>query len=185
MRRPQAAAKSEEKRGRFGDAVSIRARPAEAEGRALPGRWAGDLLLGRGPSQIATLVERASRHVRLVRLAGRDSPSVTDALIDRAKSLPANLMQTLTWDQGKEMASHRRFTLATDVKVCFCDPASPWQRGSNENTNGLLRQYLPKGMNPANQTQQDLDEVATSLNPRPRKTLAFETPNDRLQSLMQ
>ena len=149
MRRPQAAAKSAERRGRFGDAVSIRERPAEAEDRALPGHWEGDLLLGRGHSQIATLVERATRYVLLVRLSGRDSASVTDALIERAKSLPANLMQTLTWDQGKEMASHRRFTLATDVKVSFCDPASPWQplaalgspwqRGSNENSNGVLR----------------------------------------------
>ena len=185
MRRPQAAAKSEERRGRFGDAVSIRERPAEAGDRALPGHWEGDLLLGRGHSQIATLVERATRYVLLVRLSGRDSASVTDALIERAKSLPANLMQTLTWDQGKEMASHGRFTLATDVKVYFCDPASPWQRGSNENTNGLLRQYFPKGMNLANLSQDDLDEVATSLNTRPRKTLAFATPEDTLRHLMQ
>ena len=128
---------------------------------------------------------RAARYVMLVRLAGRDSASVTDALIDRVTTLPANLMQTLTWDQGKEMASHRRFTLATDVKVFFCDPASPWQRGRNENTNGLLRQYFPKGTSLASVTQEDLDAVALSLNTRPRKTLEFQTPADRLQALMQ
>lgn len=185
MRRPKAAARSHEKRGRFSDAVSIRERPPEVEDRALPGHWEGDLLLGRGRSQIATLVERASRYVILVRLEGRDSISVTDALIDRARALPETLRQSLTWDRGKEMAAHKRFTLATDIKVYFCDPASPWQRGSNENTNGLLRQYFPKGTSLAHVSQADLDTVATELNQRPRKTLDFKTPEDTLNQMMQ
>lgn len=184
MRRPHSVAPDAEKRGRFGDAVSIRERPAEVADRALPGHWEGDLLLGRGRSQIATLVERHSRYVMLVRLTGRDSLSVVDALIDAARSLPAGLMQTLTWDNGKEMAGHRRFTLATEVKVYFCDPASPWQRGSNENTNGLLREYFPKGMSLASVGQAELDEVALSLNTRPRQTLGFQTPAATLDKAM-
>ena len=184
MRRPHATLPDMEKRGRFGDAVSIRERPAEAEDRALPGHWEGDLLLGRGRSQIATLVERHSRFVLLVRLEGRDTVSVVDALIEAARTLPQGLMQTLTWDQGKEMAGHRRFSLATDVKVYFCDPASPWQRGSNENTNGLLREYYPKGMSLAAVSQAELDETARSLNSRPRKTLGFHTPADTLTKAM-
>jgi IS30 family transposase len=185
MRRPHAKTPDAERRGRFGDAVSIRERPAEVEDRALPGHWEGDLLLGRGRSQIATLVERHSRYVLLVRLEGRDTVSVVDALIDAARSLPEGLMQSLTWDNGKEMAGHRRFTLATDAMVYFCDPRSPWQRGSNENTNGLLREYFPKGMSLATVSQAELDQVATSLNTRPRQTLGFQTPAAILAKAMQ
>jgi len=184
MRRPHSVAPDAEKRGRFGDAVGIRERPAEVADRALPGHWEGDLLLGRGRSQIATLVERHSRYVMLLRLEGRDSLSVVDALIALARTLPAGLMQTLTWDQGKEMAGHRRFSLATDVRVYFCDPASPWQRGSNENTNGLLREYYPKGMSLATVSQAELDETAVSLNTRPRQTLGFQTPAAILEKAM-
>jgi IS30 family transposase len=162
--------------GRILDAVSIASRPATAADRAIPGHWEGDLLVGTPSSQIATLVERRSRYVILVRVAGRDTQSVVQALTRRVRQLPRGLMQSLTWDRGTEMAGHRAFTVATDIQVYFCDPRSPWQRGSNENTNGLLRQYFPKGFDLSNVTQRQLDAVAQKLNTRPRLTLNWETP---------
>lgn len=163
-------------RGRVVDGIPISMRPAEAADRAVPGHWEGDMLAGGRNSQIATLVERRSRFVMLVRLKGRDTLTVTQALADRIQELPQHLKRSLTWDRGREMAQHKAFTVATDVQVYFCDPQSPWQRGSNENTNGLLRQYFPKGMDLSNVTQQELDQVALKLNTRPRKTLNWETP---------
>jgi len=160
-------------------AISIRERPADVEDRAVPGHWEGDLLFGGRNSQIATLVERWSRYVVLVKLDSRDSETVVNALIKQADKLPRELYRSLTWDRGSEMAQHHRFTLATDIKVYFCDPYNPWQRGSNENTNGLLRQYFPKGMDLSGFTQAQLDAVARRLNGRPRKTLNYETPAER------
>ena len=165
--------------GRIVDAVSIRERPAEVEDRAVPGHWEGDLLCGTKDSQIATLVERHSRYVMLVRVPSKDSKTVVNALIKQAHKLPRELYKSLTWDRGSEMAGHKRFSLATDIKVYFCDPQSPWQRGSNENTNGLLRQYFPKGMDLSNVHQNRLNAVARQLNERPRETLHFETPAER------
>jgi IS30 family transposase len=165
--------------GRITDAVSIRERPAAAEDRAVPGHWEGDLLFGSKNSQIATLVERQSRYVMLAKVAGKDTQTVVSALIKHAQKLPHELYQSLTWDRGKEMADHERFTLATDIKVYFCDPQSPWQRGSNENTNGLLRQYLPKGIDLSAHSQSKLNAIARRLNERPRKTLSYETPAER------
>jgi len=165
--------------GRIVDAVSIRERPAEVEDRAVPGHWEGDLLCGTKDSQIATLVERHSRYVMLVRVPSKDSKTVVNALIRQAHKLPRELYKSLTWDRGSEMANHKRFSLATDIKVYFCDPQSPWQRGSNENTNGLLRQYFPKGMDLSNVHQNRLNAVARQLNERPRETLHFETPAER------
>ena len=165
--------------GRITDAVSIRERPAAAEDRALPGHWEGDLLFGTKNSQIATLVERQSRYVMLAKVASKDTATVVNALIKHAHKLPHELYQSLTWDRGKEMADHQRFTLATDIKVYFCDPQSPWQRGSNENTNGLLRQYFPKGIDLSAYSQAKLNAVARRLNERPRKTLNYETPAER------
>ncbi|MBU1397047.1 MAG: IS30 family transposase, partial [Gammaproteobacteria bacterium] len=144
-----------------------------------PGHWEGDLLFGNSNSQIATLVERHSRYVMLVKVTGKDTETVINALIKHARKLPQELYKTLTWDRGKEMAAHQRFTLATDVKVYFCDPQSPWQRGSNENTNGLLRQYLPKGTDISAYSQAQLNGLARRLNDRPRKTLNYETPAER------
>ena len=166
------------KQGQIIDAVSIRQRPAEVEDRAVPGHWEGDLLAGAGNSYIATLVERHSRYTALVQVSGKDTDIVVSALIAQVRKLPANLMNTLTWDRGCELAQHKRFTVATDVQVYFCDPRSPWQRGSNENTNGLLRQYFPKGMDLSGYTQRELDAVAKKLNTRPRMTLDFATPAD-------
>ena len=162
------------------DAVAISARPPESADRAIPGHWEGDLLAGSGQSYIATLVERASRFVVLVKVDGKDSATVVNALIRRVRRLPAGLMASLTWDRGSEMAQHQRFTVATDVAVYFCDPYSPWQRGSNENTNGLLRQYFPKGTDVSRYTQRQLDAVAVKLNARPRQTLGFQTPAEFL-----
>jgi IS30 family transposase len=162
------------------DPVSIRERPAEAEDRAVPGHWEGDLIAGSRNSHIATLVERSSRFVMLVRVENRETATVVSALTRHVQQLPAGVMTTLTWDQGKEMAAHKRFTVATDVQVYFCDPRSPWQRGSNENTNGLLRQYFPKGTDLSGYTQDQLDAVADRLNTRPRKTLGYSTPADTL-----
>jgi IS30 family transposase len=170
-------------KGRVGglvDAVSIRERPAEAEDRAVPGHWEGDLIAGSRNSHIATLVERSSRFLMLVRVENRETATVVSALTRHVQQLPAGVMATLTWDQGKEMAAHKRFTVATDVQVYFCDPRSPWQRGSNENTNGLLRQYFPKGTDLSGFTQEQLDAVADRLNTRPRKTLGYRTPADTL-----
>jgi IS30 family transposase len=165
--------------GQIVDAVSIRERPAEVEDRAVPGHWEGDLLCGTKDSQIATLVERHSRYVMLVRVPSKDSKTVVNALIKQAHKLPRELYKSLTWDRGSEMAEHKRFSLATDINVYFCDPQHPWQRGSNENTNGLLRQYFPKGMDLSNVHQNRLNAVARQLNERPRETLHFETPAER------
>ncbi|MCX4537711.1 IS30 family transposase [Streptomyces sp. NBC_01669] len=180
MRRSKNASTAGQQRGCIRDAVSIRERPAEAEDRAVPGHWEGDLITGAKNSHIATLVERHSRYVMLVRVAGKDTTSVISALSHQVRYLPDGLMTSLTWDRGTELADHKRFTMATDVKVYFADPKSPWQRGSNENTNGLLRQYFPKGTDLSGYTQADLDAVALKLNTRPRQTLGFETPADRL-----
>ena len=169
-------------RGQISNAVSIRERPAPANDRAVPGHWEGDLLVGSNNSHIATLVERKSRFVMLVKVPGRDTQAVVSALTRRVRSLPRQLRRSLTWDQGKEMASHKDFSLATDIKVYFCDPHSPWQRGSNENTNGLLRQYFPKQTDLSTHSQAHLDKVALKLNQRPRETLGFQTPADKLSA---
>jgi IS30 family transposase len=179
MRRSRHHTQKTANHGRIVDAVSISERPAATEDRALPGHWEGDLLFGDRNSQIATLVERHTRYVMLVKVAGTDTETVTKALIKSARKLPQELYQSLTWDRGKEMAAHKRFTLATDIKVYFCDPQSPWQRGTNENTNGLLRQYFPKGNDLSGYSQAQLNAVARKLNERPRKTLNYETPAER------
>ena len=166
------------------EGIAIAERPAVVADRAVPGHWEGDLLYGTPHSQIATLVERTSRFAVLVRLPGKDSTRVADALIAAARRLPAGLMASLTWDRGAELAQHRRFTVATNVQVYFCDPHSPWQRGSNENTNGLLRQYFPKGQDLSAVTQETLDAVALQLNTRPRQTLGWATPAATLSRLM-
>ena len=165
--------------GQISDAVSIRERPPAVEDRALPGHWEGDLLFGSKNSQIVTLVERQSRYMMLAKVGKKDTETVVNALIKHAQKLPHELYRSLTWDRGKEMADHRRFTLATDIKVYFCDPRSPWQRGSNENANGLLRQYLPKGVDLSEYSQTKLNAIARRLNERPRKTLQYETPAQR------
>jgi IS30 family transposase len=179
MRRSRHHTQKTADHGRIKETVSIRERPAEAEDRAVPGHWEGDLFFGSHNSQIATLVERQTRYLMLVRVASKETETVVDALIEQARKLPRELYKSLTWDRGKEMADHQRFSLATDVKVYFCDPQQPWQRGSNENTNGLLRQYFPKGMDLADIHQSKLNAIARRLNERPRKTLAFETPAER------
>ena len=163
------------------DALLIRQRPAEVEDRAVPGHWEGDVLMGSHHSQIATLVERQSRFLMLVKLPAHDSASVVKALGKKILKLPEQLRRSLTWDRGGEMARHRQFTIDTNVSVYFCDPHSPWQRGSNENTNGLLRQYFPKGTDLSVHSQRHLDKIARRLNERPRETLGFETPADTLQ----
>ena len=168
--------------GQIVDAISIRERPAEIEDRAIPGHWEGDLLGGTNNSHIATLVERHSRFTMLVKVSGKDTTAVVAALSRHVRKLPASLRRSLTWDRGLEMAQHKTFTVATDVKVFFCDPQSPWQRGSNENTNGLLRQYFPKKTDLSSHSQAELDRVALRLNQRPRKTLGFETPASRLRA---
>lgn len=167
-------------RGQIVGAVSIRQRPACVEDRAVPGHWEGDLIVGANQSYVVTLVERHSRFVMLAKLGGKDSTTVVNALIGRARKLPRSLMRTLTWDRGAELAQHARFTVATDVQVYFCDPRSPWQRGTNENTNGLLRQYLKKNEDLSKRSQAELNAIAHKLNGRPRMTLGFETPAQRL-----
>ena len=179
MRRSRHHTQKTEDHGRITDTVSIRERPASIEDRAVPGHWEGDLLFGNQTSQIATLVERHTRYVMLAKVDGKDSETVINALIKQAHKLPRELYKSLTWDRGSEMADHKRFTLATDIKVYFCDPQHPWQRGSNENTNGLLRQYFPKGMDLSDVSQAKLNAIARRLNERPRKTLNFETPAER------
>jgi transposase, IS30 family len=179
MRRSRHHTQKTDNHGRITDTVSISERPATVEDRAVPGHWEGDLLFGSKNSQIATLVERHTRYVMLVKVASKDTETVINALIKNARQLPQELYQSLTWDRGKEMADHKRFTLATDIKVYFCDPQNPWQRGTNENTNGLLRQYFPKGTDISAYSQAKLNAVARKLNERPRKTLNYETPAER------
>jgi IS30 family transposase len=184
MRRPANASLKGKGRGKIIDAVSIRERPAEAEDRSVPGHWEGDLLTGAGNTHIATLVERSSRYTILVKVNGKDTKSVVSGLIRQVRKLPQELRKTLTWDRGMELASHKRFSIATDVAVYFADPQSPWQRGSNENTNGLLRQYFPDGTNLSQYTQSDLTSIARRLNGRPRKTLSYSTPAAKLEALL-
>ncbi|MEX3901291.1 IS30 family transposase [Paraburkholderia sp. BR10954] len=179
MRRSRHHTQKTDDHGRIRDAVSISDRPATVEDRAVPGHWEGDLLCGSGGSQIATLVERQTRYVMLVKIASKDSETVVNALIRHAGKLPQELYKSLTWDRGTEMANHKQFTIATDIAVYFCDPKHPWQRGSNENTNGLLRQYFPKGIDLSVYSQARLNAVARRLNERPRKTLDYETPAER------
>ena len=179
MRRSRHHTQKTETHGRITGTVSIRERPAAVEDRAVPGHWEGDLIIGSHNSQVATLVERHTRYVMLVKVKSKDSKTVINALIKHALKLPRELYKSLTWDRGSEMADHQRFSLDTDIKVYFCDPRSPWQRGSNENTNGLLRQYFPKGMDLSNIHQNKLNAVARQLNERPRKTLNFRTPAER------
>ena len=169
-------------RGQIVDGVSIADRPPEIEDRAVPGHWEGDLIAGFSASYIATLVERQSRFTMLVKVNGKDTNSVVTALSKQVRKLPTQLRQSLTWDRGMELAEHKTFTLATDTQVYFCDPRSPWQRGTNENTNRLLRQYFPKGTDLSVYSQAELNKVARKLNQRPRKTLGYETPADKLQA---
>jgi IS30 family transposase len=182
IRRSRHASVHGHSQGKIVDAISIRERPAEVEDRAIPGHWEGDLLRGAGNSHVVTLVERSSRFVTLIKVSGRDTGTVVAALSQHVQQLPAALRRSLTWDRGLEMAQHNSFTMATDMQVYFCDPQSPWQRGSNENTNGLLRQYLPKKSDLSQFTQSELDAIALRLNTRPRQTLGFQTPADRLQA---
>ena len=179
MRRSRHHTQKSDDRRRIHDAVSISERPATAEDRAVPGHWEGDLLCGSHSSQIATLVERQTRYVMLVKVASKDAETFATTLIKNARKLPHELYKSLTWDRGTEMTGHQRFPLATDIKVYFCDPQSPWQRGTNENTNGLLRQYFPKGTDISTYSQAKLNAVARQLNTRPRKTLNYETPAER------
>lgn len=171
-------------RGRIVDAISIRQRPAEIEDRAVPGHWEGDLISGKNNSHIATLVERQTRYVLLAKVPSKETAAVIKALSRKIKTLPKALRRSLTWDGGKEMANHKDFTIATDVKVYICDPHSPWQRGSNENTNGLLRQYFPKGTDLSVHSQAHLNFVAKQLNGRPRETLKFRTPAEKLSEIV-
>ena len=179
MRRSRHHTQKTKDHGRISNTVSIRERPSEVEDRAVPGHWEGDLIIGSNNSQIATLVERHTRYVMLARVPSKDTKTVINALIKQAHKLPRELYKSLTWDRGKEMADHQRFSLDTDIDVYFCDPQSPWQRGSNENTNGLLRQYFPKGMDLSDVHQNRLNAVARRLNERPRKTLEYRTPAER------
>ena len=182
IRRSKHASQRGGGKGQIKNAVSIRERPASVEDRAVPGHWEGDLIAGSKNSYVATLVERQSRYVMLAKVKNKDTESVVSALIKQSKKLPSELYKSLTWDRGKELADHQRFTLATDIKVYFCDPSSPWQRGSNENTNRLLRQYFPKGTDLSVHSQAKLDAVARRLNERPRKTLEYETPAERFDA---
>ena len=182
IRRSRHATAKADLRGRIPDTVSIRDRPAEAEDRAVPGHWEGDLLCGSANSYLVTLVERQTRFLMIAKIANRDTRSVVNALIKQAKQLPEQLYRSLTWDRGMELTDHKRFTLATDVAVYFCDPQSPWQRGSNENTNRLLRQYFPKRTDLSVHSQARLNNIAKQLNERPRKTLDYETPAERFQA---
>ena len=179
IRRSRHASLKQDGLGQIKNMATIRERPVSVEDRAVPGHWEGDLIAGTNNSYIATLVERHTRYVMLAKVKNKDTESVVSALIKQSKKLPAELYKSLTWDRGKELSDHQRFTLATDIKVYFCDPQSPWQRGSNENTNGLLRQYFPKKTDLSVHSQRKLDAVARQLNERPRQTLGFRTPADR------
>ncbi len=179
MRRSRHHTQKTDDHGRISNAISISERPPAVQDRAVPGHWEGDLIFGTRNSQIATLVERHTRYVMLAKVDNKDTETVINALIKQAHKLPRELYESLTWDRGKEMADHQRFSLDTDIKVYFCDPQSPWQRGSNENTNGLLRQYFPKGTDLSVHSQAKLSAVARQLNERPRKTLDYETPAER------
>lgn len=181
MRRSKYASTNGQPRGQIIDGISIRERPTDIEDRAIPGHWEGDLITGSKNTHIATLVERQSRYTMLVKVAGKDTNNVVAALIKQISKLPTELRRSLTWDRGMEMALHKQFTIATEVQVYFCDPQSPWQRGTNENTNRLLRQYFPKGTELSGYSQSELDEVALRLNQRPRKTLGYCTPAEKLQ----
>jgi len=182
IRRSRHATAKADRRGQIPDMIPIRERPAEVEDRAVPGHWEGDLVAGSNNSYMATLVERHTRYVMLAKIPSRDTETVINALIKQAHKLPRELYRSLTWDRGKELTDHKRFTLATDIKVYFCDPQSPWQRGSNENTNRLLRQYFPKRTDLSVHSQAHLNWVARELNERPRKTLHFETPAERFSA---
>ena len=182
IRRSRQASAKADRRGQIPDMVPIRERPASVEDRAVPGHWEGDLVAGSNNSYMATLVERHTRYVMLAKVPSRDTETVINALIKQANKLPRELYRSLTWDRGKELTDHKRFTLATDIKVYFCDPQSPWQRGSNENTNRLLRQYFPKRTDLSVHSQAHLNWVARELNERPRKTLDFETPAERFNA---
>ena len=182
LRRSRRYSTASQPRGQIVDAVPIAVRPAAVEDRAIPGHWEGDLLAGAKNTHIATLVERQSRFVQLIKVPGKDTETVVRALTRHVRRLPEGLMASLTWDRGTEMAEHKRFTVATDVAVYFCDPQSPWQRGTNENTNGLLRQYFPKGTDLSTFTQAKLNAIALRMNTRPRKTLGFMTPAEKLAS---
>jgi len=184
FRHARASARSRPRQGQIIEAVSIRQRPADVADRALPGHWEGDLLEGARGTYIATLVERQSRYVMLVRLPNKETQTVIRALARRIRRLPQGLMKSLTWDRGSEFAAHRVFTMATNVQVYFCDPQSPWQRGSNENTNGLLRQYLPHAVDLSGYSQTRLDTIALRLNTRPRMTLGYETPAAKLAEIV-
>jgi IS30 family transposase len=182
IRRSRHSTTKADLRGRIPDTVSISERPASVEDRAVPGHWEGDLLCGSSNSYIITLVERHTRYVMLGKIPSRDTRTVVNALIKLAKKLPDQLYQSLTWDRGVELTDHKRFTMATDIQVYFCDPQSPWQRGSNENTNRLLRQYFPKGTDLSVHSQARLNYIARELNERPRETLGFETPKERFRA---
>lgn len=182
IRRPRAYSMKGKQVGKINDAVSIRERPASIEDRAVPGHWEGDLIEGSNNSYIATLVERHTRYVMLAKIPDKTTDTVITALIRQSKKLPQELYKSLTWDRGCEMTGHQKFTLATNIDVYLCDPQSPWQRGSNENTNGLLRQYFPKGTDLSVHTQAKLNSIARELNERPRKTLGYQTPADKFNA---
>lgn len=184
FRHPRAGAHARPRPGQIPDLVSIRARPPEVQDRAVPGHWEGDLLEGARGTFVATLVERQSRYVVLIRLPNKETQTVVRALARRVRRLPDGLMKSLTWDRGTELTAHRAFTVATNVRVFFCDPQSPWQRGSNENTNGLLRQYLPHGVDLSRYSQARLDAIALRLNTRPRLTLGYHTPASKLAAIV-
>ena len=179
MRHSRHGTRSGEGQGQIKDMISISERPASVEDRAVPGHWEGDLIVGSNDSYMATLVERHTRYVMLAKVTSKDTKTVINALIKQSKNLPRELYRSLTWDRGKELSDHKRFSLATDIDVYFCDPQSPWQRGSNENTNGLLRQYFPKGTDLSVHSQKHLNNVACELNDRPRKTLGFCSPAEK------
>ena len=179
MRHSRHGNRSGEGQGQIKDMITISERPASVEDRAVPGHWEGDLLAGSNNTHIATLVERHTRYVMLAKVANKDTATVVNVLIKQSKKLPRELYKSLTWDRGKELSDHKRFSLATDIDVYFCDPQSPWQRGSNENTNGLLRQYFPKGTDLSVHSQAHLNKVARQLNERPRKTLGYYSPAEK------